>query len=160
MGVLCDYFRAPDRSTALAFVDDLFTAAEAHPDAEAVDLKGIDPVVILGKLVTLLSGRPYEQMMVSGDIPVDHIPGPELLTPEDGDVFLVELDVSVRDTLAGATEATLDDVAFVWANIEEFIGWRDTWNEADELRPIIDALVGIARRARAADQMLYCLICP
>lgn len=163
MGFLCDYFRAPDRETATAVVlsgPGLLEAARSRPDIEAVDLKGVDPVVALGKLVTLLAGPSYEEMAMAGAIPIDHIPGPELLTREDGELFIVELDVLVRDTLADATEAVLDDVAFVWANSEEFLLGRETWFEADEARPAMDDLVAIARRARAADQMLYCVVCP
>ncbi|MEU5988336.1 hypothetical protein ABZ806_05125 [Spirillospora sp. NPDC047418] len=163
MGILCDYFRAPDRETAAAVVlsgPGLLEAARARPDIEVVDLKGIDPVVALGKLVTLLAGPSYEEMAMAGGIPIDQVPGPELVTREDGDLFVVELDALVRDTLADATEAVLDDVAFVWANTEEFLLGRDTWFEADEARPAMDDLVAIARRARAADQMLYCVVCP
>jgi hypothetical protein len=160
MGVLCDYFRAPDRTTALALhrhPDGLFEAA-ASAKTEPVDLKGLDPVVMLGKLVGLLSGVSYEHMLLAGGIPTDHIPNPVLVTSEDDEDVLVELSVVVRDTLADATEAALTEAAPIWANIEEFA--YSTWNDADEVRPIMDELVGLARRARDADQMIYCAICP
>ncbi|MCW2904139.1 MAG: hypothetical protein JWO67_6404 [Streptosporangiaceae bacterium] len=97
MGVLCDYFRAPDRATALALhrhPDGLLEAATSAK-TEAMDFKGLDPVIILGKLVGLLSGVSYD--------------------------------------------------AFGRGH-------------ADEVRPIMDELVGLARRARDADQMIYCAV--
>jgi hypothetical protein len=158
MGILCDYFRAPDRAAALALhqhEDGLFEAA-ARTGTEAIDLKGIDPVVILGKLVGLLSGAPFEEMLLSG-IPTDHIPGPELLTSEEDERILVELSAFVRDTLAAATEPALAEAAPLWAGIEEFS--HSTWFEPDEMRPVIDDLAGLARRARDAGQMMYCAVC-
>ncbi len=110
--------------------------------------------------MTLLSGPSYEEMAMTGDIQIDHIPGPELLTREDGDVCVIELDVLVRDTLADATDAALSDVAFIWVNTGEFLDGRDTWFEADEARPAMDELAALARRARIVGQMLYCMICP
>ena len=160
VGVLCDYFRAPDRATALAFhrhPDGLFEAA-VSAGTEALDFKGLDPVVMLGKLVGLLSGVSYEQMLLAGSIPTAHIPNPVLVTREHDEDVLVELSVLVRDTLAEATEAALTEAAPIWANIEEVAD--DTWNDADEVRPVMDELVGLARRARDADQMIYCAICP
>ncbi|MBO2450900.1 hypothetical protein J4573_27650 [Actinomadura barringtoniae] len=159
MGVLCDYFRAPDREGALSLSlneDGLFQAAAAA-DLEAMDFKGIDPVVILGKLVSLLSGDSYMDLLLSG-IPTDHIPGPELITPEQDEVIVVELSTLVRDTLAAATEEALAEAAPIWANTEE-MAWN-TWNDPDEVRPVMDELVGLARRAKASGQMLYCQICP
>lgn len=159
MGVLCVYFRASDRAAALALhrnPDGLFAAA-GSANADVLDLKGLDPVVILGKLVGLLSGVSYEEMLLAGDIPTDHIPGPILVTSEHEERVLVELSVVVRDVLADATEAALRDAAPIWANIEELA--RSTWNDADEVRPIMDELVGLARRARDADQMIYCAVC-
>jgi hypothetical protein len=160
MGVLCDYFRAPDRSTALVLhrhPDGLFTAA-ISARTDAVDLKGIEPFVMLRMLVGLLSGSSYEEMFMAGSIPTDHIPDPVLVTDEDDEDILVELSVVVRDTLAAATEAALAEAAPLWANTEELA--RDTWNDAEEVRPVIDELVLLARRAKAADEMLYCAVCP
>jgi hypothetical protein len=113
VGVLCDYFRAPDRATALALhrhPDGLFEAA-ASAGTEALDLKGLDPFVILGKLVGLLSGVSYEHMLLAGGIPIDHVPDPVLVTGEDDEDILVELSVVMRDTLADATEAALTEAA-------------------------------------------------
>ncbi|MCW2939739.1 MAG: hypothetical protein JWN00_2724 [Actinomycetia bacterium] len=96
-------------------------------------------------------------MLLSG-IPTAHIPDPVLVTPERDEDILVELSVVVRDTLADATEAALTEAAPIWANIDEFIHY--TWNDADEVRPTMDDLVGLARRARESNQMIYCAICP
>jgi hypothetical protein len=160
MDVFCDYFCAPNRATALALTASgvsLFEATASVRDPETVHLKGIDPVVMLGKLVGLLSGVSYEEMVLSG-IPTEHIPAPALLTPEDAETILVEIDVIVRDTLADATEGALAEAAPSWANTEELA--QDTWNDAGEVRPAMDELVGLARRARSTGQMIYCAVCP
>lgn len=160
MGVRYEYFRAPDRATALALIASgvsLFEATASVRDADAVELTGIDPVVMLGKLVGLLSGVTYEELVLSG-IPTEHIPAPVPLTVEDAETTLVEVDVLVRDTLVNATEGALTEAAPIWANTSEF--GRDTWNDADAVRPAMDDLVGLARRARSDGQLIYCAICP
>lgn len=156
MGVLCDYFRASDRTTALALhehPDGLFEAA-VSAGTEAVDLKSLDPVVILGTLVGLLSGAPRED----GNVSIDGIPSPALVDDEGGERVLLELSVVVRDTLADATEAALAEAAPLWAKTEELAHTYDG-DGADELRTVADELAGLARRAKAADQLIYCAIC-
>src|SRR3569833_3523030 len=98
MGVLCDYFRAPDRSTALVLhrhPDGLFTA-EISARTDAVDLKGIEPVVMLRVLVGLLSGSSYEEMFMAGSIPTGQLPDLVLVLVVVVVVFLVVFCVVVR----------------------------------------------------------------
>ncbi|GAA4609855.1 hypothetical protein GCM10023195_40080 [Actinoallomurus liliacearum] len=90
-------------------------------------------------------------------IPTDHVPSPEPLTSEEDERLLVELSAVARDTLAAATEAELTQAAPLWAGIEEF--HHVAWFEPDEMRPVMDDLVGLARRARDAGQMMYCAVC-
>ncbi|HEU5025757.1 MAG TPA: hypothetical protein VFV01_12625 [Spirillospora sp.] len=158
MRLICDYFRAPDRTTALFLHMPEYWTDVPLPDAEAVRLKSIDPQVMLGRLISLLLSRAtFEDVMFSG-YPEHEIPGPELLTPEDDDPIIVELDVLVRDTLAKATQAEMDEAAPLWAQTEEFVlgGFYDL----PQIRKSVADLAGLAGRARAAGQMMYCLICP
>ncbi|MFB4303337.1 hypothetical protein [Actinomadura sp. NTSP31] len=158
MRLVCDYFRAPDRTTALFLHFTEYWIDTPLPDAEAVRLKSIDPYVMLGTLIRLLLSRAtFEDVLYSG-IPELEIPDPELLTPEDDDPIIVELDVLVRDTLAQATQAEMDAAAPLWAQTEEFVS-REYIGFPEAQRAIAD-LAGLAGRAKAAGQMMYCLICP
>ncbi len=160
MGVVYDYYRAPDRAAAIEMAfhaDGLFAAAEKLPNAEAIDFKGVDPAVGLAKLVGLLTAPSFIDLILGG-IPIDHVPDPILITPEDREFHVVELSAFTRDTLANASDASLTEAAPFWANIDEFI--RYTWNDADEVRPVMDELVAFARRARNSGQLLYCYMCP
>lgn len=158
MRLICDYFRAPDRTTALFLHFPEYWTDTALPDAEAVRLKSIDPYVMLGRLVSLLLSRAtFEDVLFSG-FPERDVPEPELLTPEDDDPVIVELDVLVRDTLAKATQAEMDAAAPLWAQTEEFVGNPSL--DLPEVRRSAADLAGLAGRAREAGQMMYCLICP
>jgi hypothetical protein len=159
MGVLFDYFRAPDEDVALALHRHPAGLVEAvtATGGSILDIQGIDPVVMLGKLAGLLSGASYEEMLLSG-IPTSHIPSPELLTAEHDDSALVQLSTVVRDTLAGASDAALTEATPIWAGIEEF--GSTTWRSTGEVRAIVDELVELARQAMENGQMIYCSICP
>jgi len=158
MGVLFDYFRAPDEEVALSLHRHPagLVEAVAATGGSILDIKGVDPVVMLGKLAGLLSGASYEEMLITG-IPTSHIPSPELLTAEHDPNALVELSAVVRDTLAGASDAALAEATPIWAGIEEF--GSSTWRGSDEVRPIVDELVELAREATENGQMIYCSIC-
>ncbi|MEO5874139.1 MAG: hypothetical protein ABIS86_01030 [Streptosporangiaceae bacterium] len=159
MGVLFDYFRAPDEAVALSLHRHPagLVEAVASTGGTTLDLKGVDPVIMLGKLVGLLSGATYEEMLFTG-IPTDHIPKPELITAEQDEDILVELSVVVRDTLAAASDQDLTEAAPIWAGTEEF--GSATWKRPDDVRPMMDELVELARLAMENGQMLYCAIMP
>jgi hypothetical protein len=95
-------------------------------------------------LVGLLSDRSYEEMFLSG-ILIDHIPIPGLINSEEAGVVVCELSNVIRDALARATGARLDEASRLWATTEEFI--LDGWDE-EQARSWAGELVTLARRAR------------
>lgn len=158
MGIQFDYFRAPDRATAMALQehpDGLYRAAAAR-GAEVLDLKGVDPHVNVRSLVGLLSGPSYEEMFFHG-IPIDHIPLPDLINSEEAEVMVCELSHVMRDALAGATKSELDEAGRLWATTGEF--FLHGWDE-ELARSWAGELAALARRARDAEEMIYCAITP
>lgn len=71
MGVLFDYFAAPDDAAAATVIDVIGGPADAT--FPTVALKGIDPVVQLGTLESLLTGVDYETV-------VGHVTAPVAMT--------------------------------------------------------------------------------
>jgi hypothetical protein len=148
VGVLYDYFRTPDASTAAAVLERLGGPTTPDPDApllDAVAAKGFEPTVMLGMLQSLLSGVPY-----------DELPEGELLAMEGEDgPWVWQLSEELRDALADAPAGRLPAVAEQWVRTEEF------WDQATaaEVLPFLGEITALARRARQAGERLYCWIC-
>lgn len=113
---------------------------------DTLSVKGIDPVVQMGTLEEVLTGRPYD------DVTDDPRSG-EVLASRDGGAGLV---LTITDQLAAALTAASDErlaeVAVPWSRTEEFWGTADPGDLAEFLRD----LAGLARRAEVAGQRLYC----
>ncbi|GAA0358965.1 hypothetical protein NE235_17465 [Actinoallomurus spadix] len=169
MGVLFDYFRAPDGETALRLLD-RGNGVPAGPatigtGVDALDAKGIDPFVILGRLVGLILAVPSSVDLVrtAGVWPPEETKPRSLeemnRLPEDSPwntgPWLEELDDRIRDAFAEADDYALPWIADRWARIEEFDGHMD----ATFALGIIEDFVALARRARRADDRLYCWMC-
>ena len=170
MGVLYDYYRAADREAAIVRPD-LGRAAgvrvlPGEPVFDGVDAKGIDPTVILARLIGFIRGVSWSSDLV--DVVTLYPPREGAPTtdeewdalPEDSPYLdgpgIEELSISVRDTLADVDDERLPELARQWTGIEEFrIGHVDS----DYLLSLIEALVGLARRAEKEDQLLYCWVC-
>ncbi|WP_026341669.1 hypothetical protein [Actinomadura atramentaria] len=153
MGVLFDYFRAPDGETALRLLDEgdgVPNGPATIAGLDALDAKGIDPHIALGELIGLIRAAPESADLVRT----------RFLWPPDGTEaqhegpWLEELDDRIRDALAGAEDRALPSVAEEWVRIEE-PGEVDT---APALR-FVESLVALARRARQANDHLYCWTC-
>ncbi|MFD0686187.1 hypothetical protein [Actinomadura fibrosa] len=169
MGVLFDYFRAPNGETALRLLldEDGVPASPTTVGAglDALDAKGIDPHVILGQLVGFVLGVPWSvDLIESGLVWPPEETKPRTLDeaerlPEDSPwqtgPWLEEFGDRVRDALAGADDAALPSVAEDWTRIEEFDGTMD----AAFALEITKEFVGLARRARQAGDRLYCWAC-
>ena len=146
MGVLFDYFRAPDASTAAAVLERL--GGPRDPDAPLLDAvagKGFEPEVMLRKLQSLLTGVPYQEL-----------PEGELLAMEGEDgPWILQLSEELRDALAAAPASRLPAVAEQWVRTEEF------WDQATaaEVLPFLGEVTALARRARQAGERLYCWMC-
>ncbi|MDF2710356.1 MAG: hypothetical protein K0R62_6008 [Nonomuraea muscovyensis] len=65
--------------------------------------------------------------------------------------------MNVRDVLAGVDDARLPALAEQWAAIEEFS--RFTYDDEGYTLSLVKDLVGLARRAKENDQLLYCWMC-
>ncbi|MBV1852719.1 hypothetical protein [Catellatospora tritici] len=143
--MLFDYFRAADDTAAVQLVQDLDGGPVVVPGspADAVDLQMIDPVLILGYLVGFARGD---------EGTVDFA----LLWRSAGDrgPSVVSLDDATRDTLAAITEDEMLALSARWGQVEE-LNWDEPLAD-DEMVTTIEALSGLAQRAQAADEHLYC----
>ena len=148
MGVLFDYFRAPDASTAAAVLERLGGPTTPDPDAPVLDAvagKGFEPEVMLRKLQSLLTGVPYEELSEAELVAAEGEDGP----------WIVQLSEELRDALADAQASRLPVVVERWVRTEEF------WDQATatEVLPFLDEVTALAGRARQAGERLYCWIC-
>ncbi|MFB7503027.1 hypothetical protein [Streptomyces broussonetiae] len=168
MGVLFDYFAAADRPTALDWAigpgGDWLAEGQSLDEAGAdwIDMKGIDPHVVLGQLVAFAEGRPYDV----------HGTGPELLWPDarewpperpaapgaespwDSGLHLTELPDAWRDRLAAIEEEHVPMLALQWYDIEEV-----DFTDFPDCEATIRSFAGLASRARGAGTHLYCRCC-
>jgi hypothetical protein len=158
MGVFCDYFRASDADYAMLAI----VSGPQNTDFNTVEAKGVDPFVMLGKLVAFIRSTPWSPNTVAART----IWPPPKTKPTSQGAFdrlsqnspwrtgpwLEELSVQTRDTLALADDARLPELAEQWAKIEEFGRLVD----ARDLLPLIRELVDLARKARDNGEQLYC----
>ncbi|MCG8928432.1 hypothetical protein [Lentzea sp. CC55] len=141
MGVFCDYFAAPSDELAATAIEDgpvgLF---------RTVETKSIDPVVVMGQLEELLTGRPYTEVVR------DPRCGHGVAVEHDGNVAVLAVTDGLRDGLAAAGD--LDEVSVRWAGIEELEGF-----EAAVLAEVLAELRDLASEARKNGERLYCWAC-
>ncbi|WP_144069996.1 hypothetical protein [Nonomuraea indica] len=170
MGVFYEYYRAPDRVAATVHPEHSRVIADASrgvPVFDVVETKWIDPMVVLGKLVAFACEVGWSVDLVETE---DLYPPPEGAPrsdeewdalPEDSPYVdgpgIAELSVKVRDVLADVDDARLPALAEQWAAIEEFSHFTD--DDDGYMLSLIKDLVGLARRARESDQLLYCWMC-
>jgi hypothetical protein len=95
-----------------------------------------------------MTGRPYD------DIVEDPRSGQAVATRDGGERLVLTLTESVTTALADAGNDRLSGVAEPWSQTDEFWGAGDPEVLAGFLRD----LAGLARRARARDQQLYCWV--
>ena len=140
VGVRYDYFAAPSDEVAAATLD----GGPAH--LGPVETKGLDPVVVMGKLEALLTGRAYEDV-------VDDERSALLLAMEgDGEVLVLTVTDGLRDGLDQAGE--LSEIASAWARAEELSGW-----DPQQLAGVLRELQALARNAVSKGERLYCWVC-
>ncbi|GLW64349.1 hypothetical protein Arub01_25930 [Actinomadura rubrobrunea] len=159
MGVLVDYFRATDSETvvrALERTDGHSPVGGEHSIFDGVETKNVDPPIALGTLIAAIRRVPWHGDLVHETPVWPTSPGPD--GPQFDDdwpgPWVLHLDVGVRDTLAGVRDADIPRLAAEWAQAEEL----DQANPED-LRPLIEELVQLARNARDAGEQLYCWCC-
>lgn len=178
MGVLFDYFAADSDEDAALAIDRLggpgahsapnkqalpqrrgwFRRVPAPPDTPAgltpaafdtVQDTGIDPVVQLGTLEELLTGRPYDEVVA------DPRSGHQIALRDNGERAVCAVTHTLTQALANLPRARARDIAVAWAQTEEFWGAADP----DDLQSVLLDLSALAARARANSQSLYCWAC-
>ncbi|MDY7088684.1 MAG: hypothetical protein SYR96_26710 [Actinomycetota bacterium] len=135
---ITDYFLAPDDATAGT------VPAEGGPGAASlpvVEAKGMDPVVVMGNLESVLTGRPYG--VVVGAPRQGHA------VSGASDAVVVAVTDSLRDALAGASVDALGDAAARLAATAELAG-----SDPVEVTNFVHGLAGLARQADG--RHLYC----
>lgn len=140
MGVMYDYFAAPSDEVAAGVLDG------GPSQLEPVQTKWLDPVVVMGNLESLLTGRAYD------DVVDDERSGQLLAMESDGEVLVLTVTDGLRDGLATATD--LNGVATAWARTEELSGWTP-----EQLTEVLQELQALAKKAADKDERLYCWVC-
>jgi hypothetical protein len=142
---LCDYFSAADDQAAVAVLQT--PGGPGQADLDVVFFKDIDPVVAIARLEAIMTDCSYE------DARERPRSGQLLSTPEEGAAFVV----SLTDTLTAALAS---------ASRDDLVRFAEPWSKTDELQQIgisveftagvLEALAGLAQRARTSGQRLYC----
>ena len=168
MGVLFDYFSAASDEAAASMITlpggpsvsaaapgrvGWFKPRRATRPAGAwfdtVSAKGIDPLVQMGTLEALLTGRDYDQIVAGPRA------GQTLASQDRGERLVVTLTDELRDALAHAGNERLTSIAVPWSQTDEFFGQGDPQLLAEVLRELAE----LARRAHSKDERLYCWVC-
>jgi hypothetical protein len=167
MGVLFDYFSAASDQVAASVIS-LPGGPGAPPVPQrrgwlrgrqvsappvvafdTVSVKGIDPLVQLGTLEALLTGRDYEQIVAGPRA------GHALATQSGGERLVVTLTDELQAALADADDTQLASVAVPWSQTEEFFGQGDP----QVLAGLLHEFAELARRSRNKDERMYCWVC-
>ncbi|SPT50222.1 Uncharacterised protein [Actinomadura madurae] len=163
VGVLTDYFRAADAEVvvqAMKRLDGGPLVGTGSPAFDGVEAKGVDPAVVLGKLIGAIKQVPWSVRLVEDSVvwPTTPAPGPEGPWEEDDPwatgPWVSELDNAARDALAGVRDADVSKVVAEWVQAEELHGAH-----ADDMEPLATELIQLARRARDAGDHLYSWVC-
>jgi hypothetical protein len=154
VGTIYDYFRAADATAALQAMDRPGGPLFPQPSFDGVPAKRIDPWVVLGMLLAFVRGETWRVDTVE----IWPLAETEPATRTDWDnlpddrPWLLEFGAQVRDDLASVDDARLPDLAARWAKIKEFDGRMPV----EDALSLIRDLAGLARRARACGDQLYC----
>ncbi|MDR2257388.1 MAG: hypothetical protein LBE25_15525 [Arthrobacter sp.] len=138
MGNLYTYFAATDDAAAATAID-----GESFPDTELVLDASVDPIVELGTLESILSGRPYEE--VADDPRSGH------LLADGGECWVVTVTEGAATALAGAQAPRHAEAAVAWSHTDELEG-----SDPADLAEVIGGLSGLATHAAARGWKLYC----
>ncbi|SES45822.1 hypothetical protein [Actinokineospora terrae] len=153
MGLLTEYFRAPGAGVVVSYLQ-RSDAASPVGEFDGVRAKGLEVLVVLGRLVAAASGASYR----SGEHEAVWPTTPEPTDfPGDGDPWaegpwVYEVGLAAHDALAGVADPGAVAARLVLA--EELAG-----SSAAEWEPVVAELAGLARRARASGERLYCWMC-
>lgn len=147
MGVLLSYFAAGSDQRAAGVID--LAGGPEGAGLPAVSGNGIDPVVQLGKLESLLTGTEYATVAVGPRS------GHAVAIRDEGERLVLTVTDELRQALAAASTERLDEVAVPWSQTEEFGGMA----EPEALAAFLRQLAGLASRAGQSGERLYCWVC-
>ncbi|GLW29420.1 hypothetical protein [Actinoplanes regularis] len=152
MGVLYDYFRAPSVAEVRRHMDENDASSPVPVTYDGIELKAIDPDVVLGKLVAFAIGQEWSLDLVNE----------RLIWPENGEQdpefegpWASRLEDRARDVLADIPADRVSELATRWAAVEEFHGYGDP----EFLREVVADFIALAARAREHGESLYCWSC-
>ncbi|WEH41747.1 hypothetical protein [Streptomyces sp. AM 2-1-1] len=163
MGALTDYFRAVD---AASVVEELKRAdggsplSAGPPVVDGVETKHVDPTVVLAMLIAAIRQVRWRVDLVEVVIlwPTSPVPGPDGIEDENDPwvtgPWVSELSPPVRDTLAAVRDSEVPTIVARWVQAEELHGAR-----VQDMQPVAEELIRLARRALEADEQLYCWMC-
>ena len=137
MGLLTEYFVALTDDAAAS------TGAESMPP-HAWDGGGIEPVVHLGTLEELLTGRTFDEVLDDG-------PTSPVADRNGGEELVLRLTDELARALAEASDSRLDEVAVLWSQTDELEG-----ADPADLATFARGLSVLARRARDEGGHVYC----
>ena len=148
MGILTDYFAAPDDARAAVAAPTGPSAPDfltSQPGFATVELTGINPFVVLGSLASLLTGRPYRE------VTADARHGSLVASVGDEGPWVVSVTDTLVAALAGSTPAALEHVAVRWSATEELAG-----SDPAALARALHRLAALCVRADDAGHRVYC----
>jgi hypothetical protein len=148
---LFDYFRAPDADAVRQVMDAGGGRTPVGNVLDGIDAKGVDPTVVLGMMIAAIQQVPWNPDLVTDNLvwPAGREQDPDYDGP-----WVSELNTSARDVLAQAGD--VPRVAREWAEIEELGGNVDV----ADAQAFIESIVGLAGRAREAEDLMFCWISP
>ncbi|MEU6348691.1 hypothetical protein ABZ896_05130 [Streptomyces sp. NPDC047072] len=164
MGVLYDYFHAPDHTTATDQAigpggDWLRGSSLEDVGADWIDAKGLDPDVVLAQLVAFAEGVRLADQQDAPELVWPEPPYPQAGSddpdsPWNTGLILQQLPDRWRDLLATLPEDAVPMVAAQWFEIEE-VDFADYLHVKDT----VETFMALASRARAAGAHVYCRCC-
>ena len=148
MGILTDYFSAPSDEAAASVLDRPGgpVAATVPPPFDTVASKGLDPYVVMGKLEVALTGQDY-WAVIAGPQYARMIAG-----RGDEGPWVCKVSGPLQAALATASDSALALASVDWARVEEL----QVNGISSDLSGVLEDLAGLARRAAARDEHLYC----
>lgn len=147
MGVACDYFAAASDDEAASVLE---SGPLAQGSVDTVELKGVEPVVAMGILESLLTQQPYEVVVENPR------QGLQVADHDDG-VFVMAMTSELQTALATAERVVLHQAASRWAENPELAVTDE--EDLDALTEGLVELAALARRASARGEYLYCWMC-
>lgn len=123
-----------------------FVNDDSLPVFDTLSVQGIDPLVQMGTLEELLTGRSYDEIVD------DPRSGKDLASRDGGERLVLTLTDTLASALVAASDERLAEVAVPWSQTEEF------WGQADptDLTEFLREFAALARRAEGAGHRVYC----